>query len=42
MFTDFIPMLNARGVSQADITSILEDNPRRFFAGDALPQRAND
>lgn len=33
MFTDFIPMIRARGVSQQDIVSILEDNPRRFFAG---------
>lgn len=37
MFTDFIPMLRARGVRQADIDAILEDNPRRFFAGEALP-----
>lgn len=36
MFTDFIPMLRTRGVSQADIDSILEDNPRRFFAGDNM------
>lgn len=36
MFTEFIPMLIARGVSQADIDLILEDNPRRFFAGSAL------
>lgn len=40
MFTDFIPMLHARGVNQADIASILEDNPRRFFAGEVLPERA--
>ncbi|CDX14782.1 putative hydrolase [Mesorhizobium sp. ORS 3324] len=38
LFTDFIPMLHARGVSQADVQFILEDNPRRFFAGDLLPQ----
>ncbi|RWK11047.1 MAG: phosphotriesterase-related protein [Mesorhizobium sp.] len=37
MFTDFIPMLHARGVSQADVQFILEDNPRRFFAGELLP-----
>lgn len=42
MFTDFIPMLHDRGVSQADILSILEDNPRRFFAGDNLPERARN
>ncbi|WP_063830357.1 phosphotriesterase family protein [Bradyrhizobium murdochi] len=40
MFTDFIPMLRARGVSQTDIVSILEDNPRRFFAGEVLPEKA--
>ncbi|QOZ23918.1 phosphotriesterase [Bradyrhizobium sp. CCBAU 51753] len=39
MFTDFIPMLRARGVHQTDIASILEDNPRRFFAGESLPKR---
>ena len=37
MFTDFLPMLHARGVNQAEIASILEDNPRRFFAGMQLP-----
>jgi phosphotriesterase-related protein len=37
MFTDFLPMLHARGVNQAEIASMLEDNPRRFFAGEALP-----
>ncbi|WP_456728143.1 phosphotriesterase family protein [Bradyrhizobium sp. USDA 3364] len=37
MFTDFIPMLRARGVRETDIIAILEDNPRRFFAGAALP-----
>jgi phosphotriesterase-related protein len=37
MFTDFISMLHARGVNQADIAAMLDDNPRRFFAGDALP-----
>jgi phosphotriesterase-related protein len=37
MFTDFIPMLHARGVNQAEIAAMLDDNPRRFFAGDALP-----
>ncbi|MBB4264025.1 phosphotriesterase [Bradyrhizobium sp. CIR3A] len=34
IFTHFIPMLRARGVSQRDIVSILEDNPRRFFMGE--------
>ncbi|MCC8968940.1 hypothetical protein [Bradyrhizobium brasilense] len=37
MFTDFIPMLRAPGVSETDVTAILEDNPRRFFAGAVLP-----
>ena len=40
MFTDFIPMLHTRGINQADIASILEDNPRRFFAGEVLPAKA--
>jgi phosphotriesterase-related protein len=38
MFTDFIPMLHKRGVNQADIAYMLEENPRRFFAGEALPK----
>ena len=25
------------GVNQADIAFMLEDNPRRFFAGEVLP-----
>lgn len=36
IFTHFIPMLRARGVSQTDIVLILEDNPRRFFTGEVL------
>ena len=39
LFTEFVPMLRARGLSDPEIHSILEDNPRRFFAGDALPLR---
>ncbi len=38
MFTDFMPMLKARGVSEADIAVMLDDNPRRIFSGEALPQ----
>lgn len=38
LFTDFLPMLHERGVNQAEIAAILEDNPRRFFAGEPLPQ----
>lgn len=37
LFTDFIPLLYARGVSDTDINFILESNPRRFFAGEQLP-----
>ncbi|MER8824010.1 hypothetical protein NKH70_30375 [Mesorhizobium sp. M0991] len=42
IFTDFIPMLHARGVSEADIVSILEDNPRRFFAGEISASKATN
>ena len=38
MFTDFLPMLRERGLKDAEIASILEDNPRRFFAGEKLPR----
>src|ERR1700712_476160 len=37
LFTDFVPMLKARGLSDRQIDSVLEDNPRRFFAGEILP-----
>ncbi|HXT80949.1 MAG TPA: hypothetical protein VN702_15395 [Acetobacteraceae bacterium] len=37
LFTDFVPMLRARGLADAEIFSILDDNPRRFFAGEPLP-----
>ena len=37
MFTDFLPLLQARGVNQAEIAVMLEDNPRRFFAEEAIP-----
>jgi len=37
IFSEFLPMLRARDVSHEDIVSILEDNPRRFFAGHPLP-----
>ncbi len=37
MFTDFVPMLRDRGLRDDEIASILEENPRRFFAGEALP-----
>ena len=38
LFTDFVPMLRDRGLTDAEIFSILDDNPRRFFAGEALPK----
>jgi phosphotriesterase-related protein len=39
LFTDFVPMLRQRGLTESDIGSILQDNPRRFFAGEPLPLR---
>ena len=39
LFTDFVPMLRARGMADGEIFSILDDNPRRFFAGEALPNK---
>jgi len=38
LFTDFVPMLRQRGLTDAQIFSMLDDNPRRFFAGEALPK----
>jgi predicted metal-dependent phosphotriesterase family hydrolase len=32
-------MLRARGMRDDEIFSILDDNPRRFFAGEALPNK---
>jgi phosphotriesterase-related protein len=37
LFTDFVPMLRAGGLSDREVFSILDDNPRRFFAGEPLP-----
>ncbi len=37
LFTDFLPMLLDRGLEEREIYYMLEDNPRRFFAGEALP-----
>ncbi|MGV3553364.1 phosphotriesterase family protein [Rhizobium sp.] len=31
LFTDFLPLLRQRGVSEQDIDTMLIDNPRRFF-----------
>ena len=39
LFTDFLPLLRARGLTDSEIFSILDDNPRRFFAGESLPIR---
>jgi predicted metal-dependent phosphotriesterase family hydrolase len=32
--TNFVPMLKARGVSDADVDVMLLDNPRRLLAGE--------
>lgn len=37
LFTDFLPMLRDRGLTEAEIFSMLDDNPSRFFAGEPLP-----
>ena len=37
LFTDFVPMLRERGLSDDEIFAMLDDNPRRFFAGEPLP-----
>lgn len=37
LFTDFVPMLIERGLTETEIFSLLDDNPRRFFAGEPLP-----
>jgi phosphotriesterase-related protein len=36
LFTDFIPALRRLGLADADIFPILDENPRRFFAGEAF------
>jgi phosphotriesterase-related protein len=33
LFTDFLPRLRARGLTDAEIFQMLDENPRRFFAG---------
>ncbi len=38
LLTDFLPLLKERGLSAAEILSMLDYNPRRFFAGEALPR----
>jgi len=37
LFTDFVPMLRARGLTDTEIFSMLDDNPRRFFGGEEPP-----
>ena len=37
LFTDFVPMLRKRGLSDNEIFAMLDDNPRRYFAGEPLP-----
>ena len=32
------PMLRERGVTDGQIDTMLIDNPRRYFAGDAIPR----
>lgn len=39
LFTTFLPMLRDRGLDEATIAGMLDENPRRFFAGEPL-QRA--
>jgi phosphotriesterase-related protein len=33
--TKFVPLLRERGLSDTEIWSLLDDNPRRFFSGTA-------
>jgi len=38
LFDVFIPMLKERGIDDAVLKVLLEDNPRRFFSGEPIPQ----
>jgi len=38
LFTNFVPMLKDRGLSDHEVDAIRHDNPRRFFAGEPLPR----
>lgn len=38
--TRIAPRLREGGASEAQIEALLVDNPRRFFAGEALPDAA--
>jgi predicted metal-dependent phosphotriesterase family hydrolase len=35
LLTDFLPRLRDRGVTNADIETMLRDNPRRLLTGEA-------
>lgn len=37
LFTNFVPMLLERGMTREAIFALLDENPRRFFAGEPLP-----
>lgn len=37
IFDKFVPMLRARGLNDTHLETLFSDNPRRFFAGDAIP-----
>ncbi|HEV2652766.1 MAG TPA: hypothetical protein VGU69_16020 [Rhizomicrobium sp.] len=40
LFDSFVPRLRARGLAEAEISQILDDNPRRFLAGEPFAARA--
>ena len=39
LFTTFVPMLLEHGIKREEIFALLDENPRRFFAGEPLPAR---
>jgi hypothetical protein len=39
---NIVPQLRALGVGQALIDSLFRDNPRRYFTGETLSQKATD
>lgn len=38
LFTHFLPMLRERGLTDDHIYPLLDENPRRFFAGETIPR----
>jgi len=40
LFENIFPALRAMGVSEADLDHIVTENPKRYFAGDAIAQAA--